>query len=237
MNISAVGSHFTDECKIVGRKIYDKGFSNVLNDLVTTGDGIEKISRLAVWILSVAASSTQVMTLAAERVLGDAREFLCTLLFFRSLAEITNQKEKLSPYRMTSAVLMAIGTATEFVHFTLRTQILQTTLFNKWSTELGQYSIFQLPVLSHLKTQPSQFFLFLASLTNSLEIVYRRYNQNQKHSSLKDYFHMQDVLSHIGNGGKMFLIFFNQFPHSTHYFKIVDGVVQVAGLLQHLIRA
>lgn len=234
--VSSVGSHIATEIKEVGNAFYNKGIFNVLNEWATTGDGIERMTRVFVWGVSVASSVVPHIFIASQRVANDAREFLYTMLFFRSLAQLTEQPgyPKLTRYNITSTVLLAIGGLSELVQFSLRTQIVETTLFKKWSSELGQYQVFQYSPVNTLLSRPSQFFLFASSLASSVENIYEHSVKNHSWSnSLK----ARDILLHIGNGGKMMLVFFNNIPDSNRYIIAVNGAVQIADLIQYTMRA
>lgn len=222
MNLSAVATHIKDVVYDVCTSLYDKGIANILNDLSTTGEGLQKTTNVAAWALSL---STSVTAALPKYILENARNTvfaLTSVKYFRELTDGTTTR-----YNISSRLLLGIAGVCETFHLAVTYELVKVGHFSHLSSQIGSFSIFKHSPFDNVLNRPSLFFLFIGSLASSIENIVSHY-QNGSH--LFEYFKARDMLLHIGNGAKMVLIYFHQMPFSSGLFQIANGVSQIADL-------
>lgn len=235
--LSEIGLHFASVGSEVISSIKQKGVFNILNQWATTGTGLEKVSRVALFGFRFASTfSEQTTNYLSEAVNSQqlVTDGLYSILSLKYIAQLTNNTNtKTTRYNICSRILLAISSVCESVYFLIRTQLIEKTTFTELSAQFGQFSIFQYKPFDSFLTRPSQLFLFLGSLTSSLENLYI-------HKSNKDawseWFKARDLLLHIGNGGKVLLTYYHSSIPSQGTLLYIDGITRIADLLRYSIK-
>lgn len=239
----------------IATKFYRKG---LFETLATWGsdEGAEKIYKLAIWVLKFLGDRFKIAAREIKMTLDVAYGVMIFKSIGNSFVEVNDGGPRFKlpdASKAVSTVLLTLGAACRFVDFMVNgIKLVSTPVFGQISDRLGQYKVFQYHPMSFLISKPHDFCFLFASVASSIETEVMNWKkfrearqqyfaaiaQNQPASSVSwasIFLSPGNILKHVGNIGKIVLIWCGRACSNQPWYIVAAGVVAVAAVIKSVV--